>query len=367
MASKIEQDETRDEIAQQLSPTPFACSSLTRLSGGTANFVYRGVLASTGQSIIIKHTKDHSASNPDFKIDVTRCHFEVAILRALDGLAMYKNGNITVKTPRLLHFNQETDTQVFEDLPNSVDLKTFLLSEVSRDLSESSGRALGSALGSWLRSFHNWTTEEQQVESTKLLGENKVMKELKFWVNYTMLMNTIENFPDILEKDRDIFEKVRDLAAAELERQNYDEGYGVIHGDFWTGNVLIPNVPLTHQSETAMFIVDWELAQIGSRALDLGQMIAELYETKLFKSLDGGVWIIHGFLEGYGALNDEMAFRTAIHVGVHLVCWGSRVPGWGTEKQIEEVVRLGRDLIVHAWEKDKDWFVEGTLSCLFEG
>ena len=73
MASTIEKDETRDEIAQHLSPTPFACSSLTRLSGGTANFVYRGVLASTGQSIIIKHTKDHSASNPDFKIDVTRC------------------------------------------------------------------------------------------------------------------------------------------------------------------------------------------------------------------------------------------------------------------------------------------------------
>ena len=72
-ANTDERDETRDEIAQQLSPTPFACSSLTRLSGGTANFVYRGTLSSTGQSIVIKHTKDHSASNPDFKIDVTRC------------------------------------------------------------------------------------------------------------------------------------------------------------------------------------------------------------------------------------------------------------------------------------------------------
>jgi hypothetical protein len=168
---------------------------------------------------------------------------------------MYKNGNITVKTPRLLQFNRETDTQVFEDLPNSVDLKTFLLSEVSRDLSESSGRALGSALGSWLRSFHNWTTEEQQVESTNLLGENKVMKELKFWVNYTMLMNTIENFPDILEKDRDIFEKVRDLAAAELERQNYDEGYGVIHGDFWTGKYALLDLNSMNRARLTRFLV----------------------------------------------------------------------------------------------------------------
>ncbi|OQD72107.1 hypothetical protein PENPOL_c001G00212 [Penicillium polonicum] len=366
-ANTDEPDETRDKIAQQLSPTPFACSSLTRLSGGTANFVYRGTLSSTGQSVVIKHTKDHSASNPDFKIDVTRCHFEEVILQALDGLAIYTNGKITVKTPRLLDFNRETNTQVFEDLPNSIDLKNFLLSKVSHDLSESSGRALGSALGSWLRSFHHWTAEEQQIECTKILGGNKVMKDLKFWVNYTMLLDTIENFPDILEGNREIFEKVRDLAAAELEQQSHDDGYGVIHGDFWTGNILLPNVPLTDQSPTTMFIVDWELSQIGSRALDLGQMIAELYETKLFKNVDGGVWIIQGFLEGYGALEDEMAFRTAIHVGVHLVCWGSRVPGWGTQKQIEEVVKLGRDLIVHGWRKDKAWFAEGILSCLFKG
>ncbi|KAI2701938.1 hypothetical protein CBS147332_7714 [Penicillium roqueforti] len=364
--ANINEDQTRDEIAQQLSLTPFACSSLTRLSGGTANFVYRGRLSSTGQSIVIKHTKDHSASNPDFKIDVKRCHFEEAILQALDGLAIYTNGKISVKAPHLLDFNQETDTQVLEDLPNSIDLKNFLLSEVSHDLSESSGRALGGALGSWLRLFHNWTADEQQMESTKLLGENKFMKDLKFWVNYTMLMDTIENFPSILEEDRDIFEKVRDLAAAELERQSHADGYGIIHGDFWTGNVLLPNEPLTRQTKTTMFIVDWEMSHIGSRALDLGQMIAELYETKLFKNVDGGLWIMQGFLEGYGALDDEMAFRTAIHVGVHLICWGSRVPGWGTQKQIEEVVKVGRDLIVHGWKKDKDWFAEGSLSCLFK-
>ncbi|KAG0159571.1 hypothetical protein PDIDSM_7093 [Penicillium digitatum] len=366
-ANNNEPDQTRDVIEQQLSPTPFACSSLTRLSGGTANYVYRGTLSSTGQTIIIKHTKDHSASNPDFKIDVTRCHFEEAMLQALDGLAMYTNGEISVRTPHLLDFNRDTNTQVFEDLPNSIDLKNFLLSKCSHDLSESSGRALGGALGCWLKSFHRWTAEKQQIESTKRLGENKVMKDLKFWVNYTMLLDTIENFPSILGGDRDVFEKIRNLAAAELDRQSHDDEYGAIHGDFWTGNVLLPNAPLTHPYKTTVFIVDWELAQVGSRALDLGQMIAELYETKLFRNRDGGVWIIQGFLEGYGALNDEMAFRTAIHVGVHLVCWGSRVPGWGTQKQIEDVVKSGRDLIVHAWRKDKAWFVEGTLGCLFKG
>lgn len=94
-------------------------------------------------------------------------------------------------------------------------------------------------------------------------------------------------------------------------------------------------------------------------------MIAELYETKLFKNMDSGLWIIEGFTNGYGSISHEMALRTAMHVGVHLVCWGSRVPGWGSQEQIEEVVKMGRDIIAYAWTKDKKWFETGILSFLF--
>lgn len=303
--------------------------------------------------------------------------FEEAILRALDGLPPYSNADVTVKTPRVLHFDADTDTQILEDLPDSVDLKTFLLSSVSSGMSKSSAESLGRALGSWLRSFHDWGSNKDQAGCKATLSKNESMKELKFWVNYTILIDTIANFPHILEKSRHVFEEVRDFAAAELTKQDHDDEYGIIHGDFWTGkyvyhlicvwslelarlltwspSVLIPNVALSSQSETTLFVIDWELSQIGSRALDLGQMIAELYETELFKRSEAGVWIIEGLLEGYGHMSDEMAFRTAIHVGVHLVCWGSRVPGWGSKEQIEEVVKIGNDLIVQGWAKNKEW------------
>lgn len=130
--------------------------------------------------------------------------------------------------------------------------------------------------------------------------------------------------------------------------------------------MLIPNVPLTSDSETTLFVIDWEMAQVASRALDLGQMIAETYETKLFKNVEHGVWVIEGFMDGYGPLSDKMAFRTAIHVGVHLVCFGSRVPGWGSPEQVEEVVKVGRDLIVQAWKENKSWFEGHALGCLFQ-
>jgi hypothetical protein len=54
-------------------------------------------------------------------------------------------------------------------------------------------------------------------------------------------------------------------------------------------------------------------------------MIATLYETKQFKVVNGGLLIIWG----YGFLTDDLALRAVIHVGVHLICCGSRFPGGG--------------------------------------
>jgi hypothetical protein len=67
-------DDIREQIAQELSHTPFACSSFTALSGGVSNFVYRGALSSaTANTIVVKHTKDYLASNVNFKLDAARC------------------------------------------------------------------------------------------------------------------------------------------------------------------------------------------------------------------------------------------------------------------------------------------------------
>ena len=95
-------------------------------------------------------------------------------------------------------------------------------------------------------------------------------------------------------------------------------------------------------------------------------MFAELFEVKHFKDTEAGFWLIESFMDGYGNIEDKMAFKVAIHVGVHLICWGSRVPGWGTERQVEDVVRIGKDFVVKGWEEDKSFFADGPLACLFE-
>jgi len=111
--------------------------------------------------------------------------------------------------------------------------------------------------------------------------------------------------------------------------------------------------------------VDWEVTSLGVRVRDVGQMIAELYMLHLFKEIDAGEWLVEGYLAGYGKLSTEEAFRTAIHIGCHLVVIGGTVPDWGSSEDVARVVALGRDMIVNGWTKNKAWFDGGVLGAMF--
>ncbi|KKK26790.1 hypothetical protein ARAM_000374 [Aspergillus rambellii] len=377
----MENKEVTGAVTEEVSRSIYPCSSLTQLSGGTANFVYRGVLLKAlhdgTTTIIVKHAEDYVASNRDFKLTAERCRVEESALTAVNRLASISTNNgehegqryqITVRTPRIFHFNSQTNTQIMEDLPDALDLKTFLISQSgSQTIPREWALSVGRTLGIWLRSFHSWSSLPEQAEVAAEFDKNKFMKDLKFSINYNNLINMIGTYPELLEESRPILEKVREMAAEELGKTGGGPAlFGPIHGDFWSGNVLIPQTALDQPSPTThLFIIDWELAQCGNRGLDLGQMIAELYMLKHFKDIDAGLWAIEGLAGGYQDISDDLAFRTLIHVGVHLICWGSTIAGWGTKDQIRAVICTGRDLITKAWERDRTWFEERVWKCMF--
>lgn len=108
------------------------------------------------------------------------------------------------------------------------------------------------------------------------------------------------------------------------------------------------------------------MCQLWKPQLDLGQMIAELYELTLYKDIQAGLWLIDGFVSGYGSTDDDFVYRTLLHVGTHLVGFGSSVAGWGTHEQCQNVARTGRDIILRSWQKDRDWFKQHDLASLFD-
>lgn len=66
-----------EDVLRELGSTEYACSSLKPLSGGTANFIFRGTLTkplSDGtREVAVKHGEGFVASMPDFQIPTTRC------------------------------------------------------------------------------------------------------------------------------------------------------------------------------------------------------------------------------------------------------------------------------------------------------
>ncbi|KAK0646114.1 kinase-like domain-containing protein [Cercophora newfieldiana] len=356
-----------DEIQKELSNTSYACSSLKLLSGGTANFIFKGFLTHPledgNQEVVVKHGEGYIASMPDFKIPTSRCHIEEECLKAISQMPI-PDGLHRVYVPRLYYFNPDTNTQVQQYLPDAVDLKSYALQHFAMPdpARKPLSCELGHSLGTWLRRFHSWVSlPEQRTKLYDLVKSNKPMQDIKQMVNYSYLVPTIDNFPSIFGGAKEVFEQVERMAAAELARPDLE----IIHGDFWTGNVLIPNKPLEKGTSIPVFIIDWEVCELGVPPLDLGQMIAELYELFLFKNMDEGKSLIDGFAAGYGEIDNELAFRTAIHIGTHLICWGSRVPNWGSDEQVREVVKTGKDLILRAWHKDRSFFEASDLACLF--
>lgn len=117
-------------------------------------------------------------------------------------------------------------------------------------------------------------------------------------------------------------------------------------------------------------MIDWEFAQLGHRSLDLGQIICDFYERQHFKNFKAGVAAIEAFADGYGEVDGELAFSTAIYTGVHLICWCTRRPPVGplpgTQEEVWTAMRLGRDLILKGVEKDAGWFLTSPIAALFK-
>lgn len=104
---------------------------------------------------------------------------------------------------------------------------------------------------------------------------------------------------------------------------------------------------------------------MSPRHFDIGQMSMELYLMWLHKDMSAALWIMKGFIGALDGLSEELGFRVALHMGSYLVCMSPLMPDLGTPEQIEGFIRVGKDIMVHAWNKDKSWFLNSHLACLF--
>lgn len=144
-------------------------------------------------------------------------------------------------TPKCYFYDEASNTQILEFLPNGIDLKNYVLTNFSSPTPLSYRphfQQLGKELAQWIIGFHRKADEDagdasKRGEKSELYAglENcGFMQDLKFKINYDWLIESIESFPDVLEEARECFEEFR--SAAQEDRKG---DLMPIHGDFWTG------------------------------------------------------------------------------------------------------------------------------------
>lgn len=81
-----------DYLLDELENVGYPCSSLTPLSGGSTNLIYRGILETPNSSrdtVILKFTAGVLPLDPSFEIDASRCVRRSSILHHCSSAPKY--------------------------------------------------------------------------------------------------------------------------------------------------------------------------------------------------------------------------------------------------------------------------------------
>lgn len=309
----------------KLNDAKFDLNSLQLLAGGSANFVWR-LLEVSGKSIIVKHAEPYVKVAPGMSFPVVRMDFEH---RAMTSVPPLLDPSMVVSVPEVYQFDHDNHILMIEDGGPRTLKEAY--ADPALDIS-----SFGNMLGRWLAGLH------QRTEDTAI-GDNQTAKSM-YRFAYTRLASALQKYG-------------QDPSLAEL----IDARYGsllqtddecVCHGDFWPGNILI-------NDEGRLTVVDWEMVRRGCGATDVGQFAAEAH---LLDRLRGGRGLRATFLRGYcgtGELDGNFLKRVAIHMGVHLAFWPTRV-SWGTEQETREIVGVGCELMKRALDEEEKW-LDGSL------
>ncbi|KIW01974.1 uncharacterized protein PV09_06809 [Verruconis gallopava] len=358
-------DTIAEKIKCTLSKTDWKVSRLERIAGGNANFTYRGYLESGNGTIVIKHSEPFAALNADYQLDVGRSDYEWFMLSTLSPKPPARTDSFLVRSPKALGSFEHT--KLIEDLPNSTTVKAYL-SKYGADLQSEVASELGTAIGRWLSWFHGWIDgDDEEAVAVRNKIQHNPMAGPREYLYIGSYRDSMAQFPTEVDWPSD--EQMGRIEKA--VRAMYQRREGGIHGDFWTGNMILPDRAPAKENRSRegevdkIFILDFEVSQLGSRSQDLAQCLAELWMVYHFYEAQAPLHVMRGFISGYAAGQDEQfALQIAMHFGIHIVVISWRY-GWPKGDKLVECVRFGNSCLVKGFEGDVDWFKATSLRFLF--
>lgn len=231
---------------------PVADFSLTPLSGGLLNEVYRAQFVDTSrsrQSVVVKYTTPYIASAPHIALDSTRRQFAMTALRWVQSTI-----KSNVRTPTILHVDDARHCIIFEDLGDGPDLQAALLHG-----STEQAHQWGASVGFWLGQLHG---KSWGVAALAQRMNNQSIQKTRFEVQYNALGSWLS------PEQRLQYPLAVGMATAMGLRFWRGQGSCLIMGDLWPASVLV--------RDGALVVIDWEMSHFGQPGQDVGHLLAHL-------------------------------------------------------------------------------------------
>ncbi|KAF9975828.1 hypothetical protein BGZ73_000369 [Actinomortierella ambigua] len=332
-----------------------AITEVKKLSGGTANFVWRATVGTPSphvfdgaKTVIIKHAEEYVANYKDMKLDTIRMEYENRVLTAVHQAESANGEKIAtslVHVPQVFYFDAPNCVTVQEDGGSAPHLKDFI-SSLQQAPSKELSAAIGSSLGEFIARLHLYGHRHRAQLNQPDQMRSQMAIELSRLVLYDNVPKSLPRHDFISEEDK----AIATAAAAWGGQRLMTEPETLAHGDFWPGNILVK-----------LYVIDWELSRYAPAAMDLGQLMAESITLDRYRH--SCVEIQTSFLESYcKTYKDKLKIvdlkTAAIHTGCHLVVWAPYT-GWfpnDDSAKAKEIVSLGFEYIKRAWNEDWDWF-----------
>ena len=245
-----------------------------------------------------------------------------------------------------MHYDDDAHILIMSDIGGkSRTLKQCLIEDAeSLDIP-----SIGRALGEWLADLHLWGRTEPAGPLRAVLTQNTEIADIA--IEYT--------FIGLVPDDDPLWKQVRNHVDNLRSLDKNDSDF-VVHGDFWTGNVLVSG-----EGYSQLTILDWEASNCRNFAWnDVGQMCSEMYQPTFFGHAGNlGAEMVSAFVKGYLSkkeLSDEERRLAVIRFGVHLFVWPG-MTGWGDKESVVECKKLGREYIKRGWNYDWEWLKDSIV------
>ncbi|RAH55273.1 hypothetical protein BO85DRAFT_499076 [Aspergillus piperis CBS 112811] len=368
----VDHEHIASQILLSLANTRYACVDCVPLEGGAINYIYRATLScplhDQNETVVLKHGLGHAANIRDLQTPVIRCFAEAALVKALNSLdsGNTSSNGIMVRTPRLYDFVNDPCILVFEDFSGSMTLQDFF-NDRPEGYNADIATAIGNSLGKWLSWFHTEpqfaTTEE--LAMTVKMNSNAIRKRLMSWYlkNFFDKVQASQALPaDSLMR---LVAHAKAFLSKELDKQSGNNS-GFIHGDYSPRNTLI-QYTAENSNDITLCVVDWETCQFGSYMQDIARFIADIYVLSHFNGNEFSVQLMDGIMKGYRRLNEEELFQLAAYIGILLLNWEFVIvdDGPGGDELKMTIAAFAANVFLKACEKDREWFTNGDLRCLF--